>query len=678
MDKRLIIPGNSEDRRDVYFVREDRPYLMKHASSYHPEISAYIQGAKPLDNLVQVLITALGAGEFWGSNANADFFPEAALRHEGPDYGYKTFETNANYFLHHNNKDPALAKGKVLKAVWNSAAKRVELVIGIDVGLDPEGAAAVDRGESLTFSMGSKVPFDICRICENRAKTRAQYCDHLRYQMNQIDPVTGQQVYAINTLPKFFDISRVLIPADKTAYMWTKIASASNPYRQLGSAQLAELPPGKIADLAYLSKTASDLREAGLEKAGRATKIAVVKDAAITKRVEIQVEPAIEKVVSEDAPLAKGFLQHVSPTLGVDALARMCGPGIGLGEILSSFSSLYMEPKEEELSWLISRLKPSEADISTLELGPEKVKTQVLIELKPHIQERSFSNPHLLRRLVLTANGLDKGSPVLLKAANQYMAFSEGYPVMPQLPVAHAMLQAPGSGQPRGGNPKTAPKSNANQLYMAGVLAALYVLLRRYASPKSILQNTLATSLLAGAVGSVAAGLAPLLEDPKKKPANGFYDVDPTLNGLYNRPWQSRFADMQARPVAVIKTASTGPAHKSFMRTVAVGTPLIFAASEVAKAGQAGPNGGSSGIVSKIVAEEPGALTGLLVGGAELRKRMMDRASKITGFGEKLIKNASVRNQEFLDIVPEQERELIWELAGLDATQRIAKKLSEG
>ena len=115
------------------------------------------------------------------------------------------------------NKDPALAKGKVLEAVWNDKAKRVELVVGIDPALDSDAANMLDNGEELCFSMGARLPYDVCTECGNKAKTRAEYCDHLRYQMNQIDPKSGRLIGAINPFPKFFDISRVLIPADKTA-----------------------------------------------------------------------------------------------------------------------------------------------------------------------------------------------------------------------------------------------------------------------------------------------------------------------------------------------------------------------------------------------------------------------------------------------------------------------------
>lgn len=61
-----------------------------------------------------------------------------------------------------------------------------------------------------------KVPWDECSICGNRAKHRYEYCSHLRKDMSKIYS-GGRKVYAINRRPKFFDISIVLIPADRTA-----------------------------------------------------------------------------------------------------------------------------------------------------------------------------------------------------------------------------------------------------------------------------------------------------------------------------------------------------------------------------------------------------------------------------------------------------------------------------
>lgn len=183
------------------------------------------------------LLNALGAGEYYGSNINADYFPWDALAHEGRDYGHQTF-LDAHAFQHHVNKDPTRAFGVPKLAMINPQMKRVELI----VALDREKARAekadsvltrIDHGEFPDVSMGCKVPYDVCmvRSCANRSKTKDDYCVHMRppedlrdvYGPNKVLP-DGQKCCVSNTLPRFFDISFVFIGADKTAKVMAKLA----------------------------------------------------------------------------------------------------------------------------------------------------------------------------------------------------------------------------------------------------------------------------------------------------------------------------------------------------------------------------------------------------------------------------------------------------------------------
>lgn len=68
-----------------------------------------------------------------------------------------------------------------------------------------------------------KIPYDVCTVCGNKAPTRKQYCDHLKYEMGKIYP-DGVQSCALNPSPKFFDSSWVIRPADRTGYMLKKVA----------------------------------------------------------------------------------------------------------------------------------------------------------------------------------------------------------------------------------------------------------------------------------------------------------------------------------------------------------------------------------------------------------------------------------------------------------------------
>lgn len=203
------------------------------------ELAGYIKGISSEDRkkYCYVLVNALGAGEYFGSNINADYFPWNSLSHEGDDYGYKTFH-RAHAFQHHKNKDPNRAFGIPVLSVLNHPMKRVELIIRLDrEKARVEGAdgiiTRVDQGDFPDVSMGCKVPFDVCSICGNKSKVEEDYCEHFRpppelsylYGPNKI-LADGRKVFVYNYTPRFFDISFVFIGADKTAKVMAKLASA--------------------------------------------------------------------------------------------------------------------------------------------------------------------------------------------------------------------------------------------------------------------------------------------------------------------------------------------------------------------------------------------------------------------------------------------------------------------
>ena len=280
------------------FGPADSAFEKTAAPSLLPEVSRYISTLKPRLDAQYVLLNAMGAGEYWGSNINGDRFPEASLIHR-PDgwtgnplvdkikaqdwaYGFPTFYF-AHPYAHHRNKDATRAFGEVELAAWNPHMKRVELVARVDKDKCQQfgGTGVWDKlkgGEYPDVSMGCKVPYDTCSICldwdlyrkaqatvipgkdkspgeavlrfhkELKKKngkgirgvsiTRVDYCDHAKKQMNRILQ-DGRKVCVDNDYPKFFDISFVFIGADKTAKTMMKIASSGRVWN-LPSAELAE------------------------------------------------------------------------------------------------------------------------------------------------------------------------------------------------------------------------------------------------------------------------------------------------------------------------------------------------------------------------------------------------------------------------------------------------------
>src|SRR6185436_6377618 len=50
-------------------------------SKLHPRVQDFVRAVRPTSSGIYVLVNALGAGEYWGSNVNGDLFPEKALIH---------------------------------------------------------------------------------------------------------------------------------------------------------------------------------------------------------------------------------------------------------------------------------------------------------------------------------------------------------------------------------------------------------------------------------------------------------------------------------------------------------------------------------------------------------------------------------------------------------------------
>lgn len=240
------------------------------------------------DNFCYLLINALGDEETYGANTNGDAMPRTTstdgrspcLAHTGEEHGYKTFEHWGHWYNYHQSDDPENAMGYIAFASYDLAKGIVIILLGIDRSKDPITASEVDAGQMPLTSMGHKTPFDICTKCASMYGTREmvekwadewfadaglqeeyeggpgeyvlwhndqhiekhgynipglarwtkQYCPHIhleRGQMNYVEPDTGLKWYNINHFPRFFDMSKVFVGADKVSMGLTKLASAN-------------------------------------------------------------------------------------------------------------------------------------------------------------------------------------------------------------------------------------------------------------------------------------------------------------------------------------------------------------------------------------------------------------------------------------------------------------------
>jgi hypothetical protein len=275
--------------------------LEKIAGELHPELAQYIKNLRPDPKYQYVLMTPMGAFEYWGMNVNGDIFPEISLSYGGngdpvslikaleekwlspfgkrvppgryTNFGYKTF-LGADRYKHHVNKDPNLSYGRIPLAVWNPLMHRIELIVQHDrekakaVGAE-EIIRDLDEGKSRQISMGCKVPFDVCTVCGHISRTPRDYCDHLRFSMGTVRN-DGTLVGAVNFFPRFFDLSDVFVPAAKESGVLKKVASAgicsyASITKDPSTGNVTHINGEPLEKVAYVKGAASD-KEAEIKK----------------------------------------------------------------------------------------------------------------------------------------------------------------------------------------------------------------------------------------------------------------------------------------------------------------------------------------------------------------------------------------------------------------------------
>lgn len=392
--------------------------LTKHASVG----SDYFRNIQPVPGHSIVYVLALGAWESYGENRNGDGFPEFAyMEAANPPWitaadslvqHHKSFEKFGHNYRHHVNKDPKKAVGKVLKSFWNPSMHRVELLVDLDDAKAPDLAERIAAGEFPPVSMGTRVKYDVCSICGNRAPTRAQYCDHLKFQMR--DVIEGKKVAALNPSPKFFDISWVFRPADATAFMMKKVAENSQ-YEVLSGARAGEyidhMNHQKAAahKLAVINKVVQgipvDAKTEGLDPS-ELNAIRQMRPLALEAGKNTPDFPdeflqglskhSLPKIVSSLS--AAGLMRLSTPEVTKIVMYKSYPTGSVPEELLNKTVSAQQGILElfEDYPQILEQLKASGA----LEICDANVDPEIVKSAEPYIEKRSGVSSLLNRRLV--------------------------------------------------------------------------------------------------------------------------------------------------------------------------------------------------------------------------------------------------------------------------------------
>jgi hypothetical protein len=198
---------------------------------------------KPEKDHSYIHLIAMGDTDYYGFNRNGDGFmkdactvnipePEDGKTHQlkiacGNITRHNTFEKHARVYRNHVNKRVEDACGDVTKSAHNDDMHRVELIIKVANKDWEDDLHKLASGSDLPFSMSCRVPYDYCSFCGHKAANRTQYCDHAKYHMTEMHK-SGHQFGVYNDYMDYFDISKVVVPADRIAYGLLKAASEND------------------------------------------------------------------------------------------------------------------------------------------------------------------------------------------------------------------------------------------------------------------------------------------------------------------------------------------------------------------------------------------------------------------------------------------------------------------
>ena len=340
--------------------RAVRESFTKHASA---ECYDFFKTIQPVPGHSFIYMIALGAWETYGENRNGDSFPEFPYRENMNPPGitaqdvitqhYKSFEVFGKNYRHHVNKDPLKSVGDIVKAFWNAKMHRVELLVDLDNQKAPDLAERIAAGEFPPVSMGTRVAYDVCSECLNRAPTRLQYCDHLKYHMR--DVLNGRKISALNPSPKFFDISWVIKPADQTAWSMKKVAGASEVYCLLSGSDAGEYIQ-KMSELKHSAQKMADIDKIvrGIPLDVKTTALSPIEANSLQ-----HMRTVAEEMSQEVTPLTDDFLRNAAQSSSIPEITSVLRASGMMSLSTPEFTKVLIfktAPTAQIAPWILQRI----------------------------------------------------------------------------------------------------------------------------------------------------------------------------------------------------------------------------------------------------------------------------------------------------------------------------------
>jgi len=348
-------------------IVKPREGIVKMASDISDECLKHISKLEKADtDITYALTNAVGSGEYWGSNKNADYLIEGDLAGGSLDFGYQTF-LKAHVFRDHLNKDPKYKVGDVLKAFWNPRMHRVELLIGIYKHRAPEIVQRLNNMETskelVGVSFGLTTPYEQCSYCGNVNTTRSTRCYHLKYELNKVYS-DGSKVQALTFKPLFYDISFVWNRANSEALVLVKLASVEQ------------------------------------------------KEAIVEKEVVSQ-NPSVLAIYKDLARKVVGKIVQIEPDLSPDEITVLAKKP--LKKVMGSLTAMGIILKPDEFKALVSKKKNEASDIAKFSM--EDLDNDIFDLMLPRLHDRSYYRPFVLSRAIENQDKLKKTASVDLNQA---------------------------------------------------------------------------------------------------------------------------------------------------------------------------------------------------------------------------------------------------------------------
>lgn len=237
-------------------VGNDLKQFLKRASH---SFTSQLERIKIAKDEIPIHVIAIGSTEHYGPNRNLDGFKEATCREYHGD-----FVKNAKVYQNHKNKDPKKSYGVIKASAYNEDMHRIELLLTVNASkeaaerndglFDPAQVDRILKNGDFKGSMGTKVAYDVCSSCGNKARTRNEYCEEdacigprgekrggCKHNLGKL-AADGHLLHVDNPNPRFFDFSDVFRPADRIAYggVATYLEKAASAGEVIGGAQMAE------------------------------------------------------------------------------------------------------------------------------------------------------------------------------------------------------------------------------------------------------------------------------------------------------------------------------------------------------------------------------------------------------------------------------------------------------